>query len=75
MDGFRIFKNKAGRQYAFIGPYKVVKESRIFTGIYKEGELITSRSSWRSATKTACLLYDAYQDGREAESDGNYYWT
>jgi hypothetical protein len=63
MKKHQIQIDEKGRPYTKIGPYRIVKESKSFTGIYEYSTLITSKTGWRQAIKIAKLLHQAYQDG------------
>lgn len=49
--------------------YTVEEKSKNYTAIYKDGCLITSRKTFKSACKVAKLLEEAYIDGY---NDGAY---
>lgn len=49
--------------------YTVEEKSKNYTAIYKDGCLITSRETFKSACKVAKLLEEAYIDGY---NDGAY---
>jgi hypothetical protein len=69
----RTLIDREGKYYTDVGEYRVVQKGRRFCGIYdRYGVFITSRSSWRMAIKTAKLLNEAFEYGREMER-GNYF--
>jgi hypothetical protein len=43
--------------------YTVEEKSKNFTAVYKSGQLITSRKTFKSACKVAKLLEQAYIEG------------
>jgi hypothetical protein len=57
--------NNTGRYCTYVGRYKVVQESKRFSGVYDCEHLITSATSWRKAIKLAKLLDEAYREGYE----------
>lgn len=61
-----------GKSYTWVGCYRVVKNSEHMTGIYKDGELITSKPKWSQAIKLAKLLNDAFEVGREYQREINW---
>lgn len=62
--------NEKGQYYTHVGKYKVVQEGKRFCGIYDcWNVMVTSRSSWRQAIKTAKLLDNAYKEGVENTKD------
>lgn len=58
----------------YFGNYLVVEEKKNqFYGIYLNRILLTHKSSWRSATKIAKLLHEAYLEGYDDARDIYYY--
>lgn len=50
--------------------YTVEEKSKNYIAVYKDGQLITSRETFKSACKVAKLLEQAYIEGY---NDGSYY--